>query len=268
MPSQPVEQSPWRSWTAPANDGGSAITGYKVYYAERGGTFALFDTVLGTSATVTGLDLGTNYDYLVAAVNALGNSATSNMVTERTLYLEDSFTGAAANAHNTTADSGQTRTTVTGRVDLDGSGLLVWADDGSSTTPSDMVYGNIIADMEIVGTGITIPVGGGIHIHFNSDVTLENGWAVNMVDANNLNLIRLVGGVQIIEASSSGTLTNGANCSLTITADGDSISVSGTDGLTTETIDYSVSGRAYKTQQAVGLSLSQGTKISKLIVQD
>jgi predicted peptidase len=60
------------SWTAPADDGGSAITGYKVWHGN--GT----PVTLGASATeytFSGLTNGQSYTFKVIAVNAKGDSA-------------------------------------------------------------------------------------------------------------------------------------------------------------------------------------------------
>ncbi len=61
------------SWTAPASNGGSAITGYTVTSTPGG----LTATTAGTSATVTGLTNGTAYTFTVTAANAIGTSVAS-----------------------------------------------------------------------------------------------------------------------------------------------------------------------------------------------
>ena len=72
-------------WTAPANDGGAIITGYKITEYVNGGARASLLT--GSSATtfhVGGLTNGTTYTFTVAALNAAGagpESAPSNAVT-------------------------------------------------------------------------------------------------------------------------------------------------------------------------------------------
>src|SRR5262249_36695956 len=67
------------TWAAPASDGGSAITGYKLYRSTSSGTETLL-TTLGnvTSFTDTSLTNGVTYFYKVTAVNAIGEGASSN----------------------------------------------------------------------------------------------------------------------------------------------------------------------------------------------
>ena len=63
------------SWSVPASDGGSPVTGYDVYRGtSAGGESAtpIVTNVTGTSFTDTGLTNGTTYYYTVAAVNAVG----------------------------------------------------------------------------------------------------------------------------------------------------------------------------------------------------
>jgi hypothetical protein len=75
------------SFTAPLNDGGSAITGYTVTSTPAGG----IDTNAGSTATthtITGLSNGTPYTFTVTATNALGPSAPSapsNSITPATV---------------------------------------------------------------------------------------------------------------------------------------------------------------------------------------
>ena len=61
------------SWTAPAFNGGVAITGYKVTSSPSGGVCV----VSGTTASCTSLVNATAYTFTVVAVNAAGSSAAS-----------------------------------------------------------------------------------------------------------------------------------------------------------------------------------------------
>jgi hypothetical protein len=91
------------AWTAPANAGTSAITGYVVEYTSSAGT-ATQALGLATSITISGLTNGTAYTFRVAAVNAAGMgefSAPSASVTPQALPP------AAPAAPTATAGNGQ-----------------------------------------------------------------------------------------------------------------------------------------------------------------
>jgi hypothetical protein len=68
------------SWTAPASNGGSAITGYNVYRGTTAGGEGLtpVSTPTSTTFTDTGLANGQAYYYTVKAVNSVGTSPASN----------------------------------------------------------------------------------------------------------------------------------------------------------------------------------------------
>jgi fibronectin type 3 domain-containing protein len=67
------------AWSAPSSDGGSAITGYKVYRGTSSGGETLLASLGNvTSWTDNTAGNGTTYYYKVTAVNSVGESATSN----------------------------------------------------------------------------------------------------------------------------------------------------------------------------------------------
>ena len=65
------------NWTAPASNGGSAITGYTVTPFISGVAQTATTVGVTTSATITGLTGGTAYTFKVAAINANGTGAQS-----------------------------------------------------------------------------------------------------------------------------------------------------------------------------------------------
>ncbi len=74
------------TWTAPDDDGGSAITAYHVQYSSDGESAwtAVTDIISATAAshTITGLVSGTSYNVQVRAVNAVDNGDWSASATE------------------------------------------------------------------------------------------------------------------------------------------------------------------------------------------
>jgi titin len=68
------------NWTAPASNGGTAITDYEVEYSTNGGStwFSFINgTSTATSASVTSLTNGTSYTFRVSAVNNVGMGVAS-----------------------------------------------------------------------------------------------------------------------------------------------------------------------------------------------
>ncbi len=100
-PSQPTgvvatagNKSAQVAWTAPSSNGGLPITGYTIT-AQLNGTTAVATITVGGSATgvnFTGLTNGSQYNFVVVATNAAGNSAASlpsNAVTPVSPQIED-----------------------------------------------------------------------------------------------------------------------------------------------------------------------------------
>ncbi|MDC8451493.1 MAG: fibronectin type III domain-containing protein [Candidatus Nitrosotalea sp.] len=76
------------SWTAPANNGGSAITGYEIERSSDAGT--TWSTLVANTASFsttysnTGLAASTSYTYRVSAINSVGTGSASNIVSATT----------------------------------------------------------------------------------------------------------------------------------------------------------------------------------------
>ncbi len=91
------------SWTAPAYDGGSAITGYRVEMAESGNgpwsNLAANTGSAGTTHSHTGLEPASRRYYRVSAVNTVGHGRASGVVTATTdATVPDAPTGLVATA--------------------------------------------------------------------------------------------------------------------------------------------------------------------------
>ena len=86
------------SWTAPASDGGSAITGYRIT-PSIGGTAQtpILTGSTATSRTVTGLTNGTTYTFTVAAINAAGTGPDSAVSAALTPSAGTTVPGAPTN---------------------------------------------------------------------------------------------------------------------------------------------------------------------------
>ncbi|WP_426978011.1 peroxidase family protein [Pseudarthrobacter sp. O4] len=140
------------TWTAPASDGGSPITGYRVQ-AFAGTTVAATQTVTGNVGTVvvTGLTNGTAYTFDVAAINAVGTgaaSAASNLATPATI-------AGAPTIGTATAGGASATLTWTAPASNGGSaitGYRVQAFAGTTLARTQTVTGNVGT---VVVTGLT-----------------------------------------------------------------------------------------------------------------
>jgi fibronectin type 3 domain-containing protein len=72
------------SWSAPSSNGGSAVTGYRIYRSSGNGALTLVATVSNVNGwTDTSVNSNTVYYYGVSAVNAVGEGTLSNLLSAR-----------------------------------------------------------------------------------------------------------------------------------------------------------------------------------------
>ena len=118
------------TWTAPASNGGSVITGYVVtpYIAGVAQTAQTFSST-ATTETVTGLTAGTSYTFKVAAINAAGTGPASASSAAVTVNTGPSLTFTAPPAGEVSvAYSDQLTATA-------GTGALTWSVSSGSLPP-------------------------------------------------------------------------------------------------------------------------------------
>ncbi len=85
------------TWSAPTDNGGSAITRYELQYRTGGGAWTFITSGIGTntSHTITGLTNGDSYEVRVRAVNAQGNSPWSSSAAATPATVPDAPTALA-----------------------------------------------------------------------------------------------------------------------------------------------------------------------------
>jgi len=123
------------SWTAPSNNGGSPITGYKIYRSTSPGTETLLTTSGNfTSYNDTGVTPGITYFYKVSSVNSVGESSQSNEASTATHQVSSAPQNLSASTVSSsqiflswTAPSNNGGSTITGyKIERSSDGGTTW----------------------------------------------------------------------------------------------------------------------------------------------
>ena len=192
------------SWTVPASDGGSAITGYKIESSSDGGsswTNLVANTGnANTTYAHTGLGAGDTRHYRVSAINANGSGAASNVDSATTgTTVPGAPTGLTATASGTTAiNLSWSAPASTGGSAITGYKIESSSDGGSSW--SDLVANTSNTATTYAHTGLA--AGTTRHYRVSAINTNGSGTASN------------------VDSATTGTTVPGAPTGLTATASG------------------------------------------------
>ena len=139
------------TWTAPADDGGSPITNYVIYYRTSSvgssppGIWYTYDTnSAATTATISFLTPGTSYDFKIAAQNAAGVGIFSSPIVSSSSY------------NPPTTPTNLVATNVVSNTSSNGSIVLTWT---ASTQEGAQSISNYVIEYKICEFGgwITYP---------------------------------------------------------------------------------------------------------------
>lgn len=157
-------------FTAPASNGGTAITSYTATSSPAGGTGTLSQAGSGT-ITVTGLTTGTSYTFTVKATNGVGEgpaSAASNSVTPALPAIGAAF-GGGFYAGQIGVSSVATHNLIVGPLSTAEQASIQWKNANTATAGADSVIDGPqnTADMVADGNSTVYPCA-----HFCNDLVI------------------------------------------------------------------------------------------------
>ncbi len=148
----PADGAAVLSWTAPTDDGGAAVTGYRVEYRAAGAEWTGVDAST-SPATISGLDNGSRYEFRVRAVTSVAPGTASDSVSTTPFVFDPTARSDGGSIDGTTLSVGD-------RVHLGATDLPV----GSTvtvdlhSTPVRLATATI-GDDGVLDTDVIIPAG-------------------------------------------------------------------------------------------------------------
>ena len=201
------------SWTAPADDGGASISGYKIEVSPNGSSgWSNREANTGSTSTSyshTGLDAGTTRHYRVSAINSVGTGAASNVDDATTdddaATVPGTPTGLTATASGTStinltwnAPSSDGGASISGyRIEISPNGTSSWTNRVGNTNSTSTSYAH---------TGLS--PGTTRHYRVSAINSVGTGAASNVDDATTDDAAATVPGTPTgLTATASGTST-------------------------------------------------------------
>ena len=199
-------------WTAPADDGGSVITGYQIEVSPNG-TSSWTDRVANTGTTTTtyshtGLSAGTTRHYRVSAINAVGTGAASNVDDATT---DDAATVPGAPTSLTATASGSNRIDLSWTAPADNGGAAITGYRIEVSPNGTSSWTNRVANTGNTSTGYAhtgLSAGTTRHYRVSAINSVGTGAASNVDDATTDDAATTVPGAPTgLTATASGTTT-------------------------------------------------------------
>ena len=147
------------SWSAPTNNGGSAITGYKIERSDNAGS--TWSTIVANTASTSmafsdmGLAANTSYSYRVSAINSVGTSSPSNTASATTNTSSGGHSVTQVQSGLVASDS-LTNETMTQQQLQAGNGYWTYAGDA----PAEKAPYNFSRDTQGLHIGVQAPSSG------------------------------------------------------------------------------------------------------------
>jgi titin len=139
------------SWSIPATNGGSAITGYRVEKSVGGGAWTFVASMTTLSTTVTGLTNGVPVAFRVSAVNAMGIGNASSTVMALPLVVADAPTSLSVIALDSSVVLSWTAPVRTGGAPITGYEIERSANGGTTYTTVIADTGNPATSAVVTG---------------------------------------------------------------------------------------------------------------------